>query len=199
MITPSPSSQQEPLSPPLASKVALLPPCPLFYPRVHKHHTPHQNYFLDLKTHPMHSLVITLTPHSKKLVHHTKKLRHQGVMSSPNHPTSDIEDAFSSNSPNYTSTSPDYSPASPGTQAANMENADNTNRNPELREVLVARKCSYKEFMRSQPFNFKGSKGAIGFICWFERTESVFSRSNCTKDYKVKFATGGIPLLNLLG
>nr|GFA80264.1 hypothetical protein [Tanacetum cinerariifolium] len=34
-------------------------------------------------------------------------------MSSPNHPTSDIEDAFSSNSPNYTSTSPDYSPASP--------------------------------------------------------------------------------------
>nr|GEU88679.1 reverse transcriptase domain-containing protein [Tanacetum cinerariifolium] len=40
-------------------------------------------------------------------------------------------------------------------QAANMVNADNTNRNPELREVLVARKCSYKEFMRSKPFNFK--------------------------------------------
>nr|GEW38944.1 reverse transcriptase domain-containing protein [Tanacetum cinerariifolium] len=33
-------------------------------------------------------------------------------MSSPNHPTSDIEDAFSSNSPNYTPASPDYSPAS---------------------------------------------------------------------------------------
>nr|GEV73387.1 hypothetical protein [Tanacetum cinerariifolium] len=31
-------------------------------------------------------------------------------MSSPNHPTSDIEDAFSSNSPNYTPTSPDYFP-----------------------------------------------------------------------------------------
>nr|GEW61962.1 hypothetical protein [Tanacetum cinerariifolium] len=29
-------------------------------------------------------------------------------MSSPNHPTSDIEDAFSSNSPDYTSASPDY-------------------------------------------------------------------------------------------
>nr|GEZ24753.1 hypothetical protein [Tanacetum cinerariifolium] len=35
-------------------------------------------------------------------------------MSSPNHPTSDIEDAFSSNSPNYTPALPDYFPASPG-------------------------------------------------------------------------------------
>nr|GEV17063.1 reverse transcriptase domain-containing protein [Tanacetum cinerariifolium] len=36
------------------------------------------------------------------------------VMSSSNHPTSDIEDAFSSNFPNYISASPDYVPASPG-------------------------------------------------------------------------------------
>ncbi|GJU58581.1 hypothetical protein Tco_1236347 [Tanacetum coccineum] len=35
-------------------------------------------------------------------------------MSSPNHPTSDIEDAFSSNFLNYTPTSPDYFPTSPG-------------------------------------------------------------------------------------
>nr|GEW16279.1 hypothetical protein [Tanacetum cinerariifolium] len=44
-------------------------------------------------------------------------------------------------------------------QAANMENADNTNRNSEPREAHI-------------------------------RTESVFFRSNCTEDYKVKFATG---------
>nr|GEU71145.1 reverse transcriptase domain-containing protein [Tanacetum cinerariifolium] len=75
------------------------------------------------------------------------------------------------------------------TQAATIENADNANRNPEPREAPVARKCSYKEFMSCQPFNFKGSKGAIGLIRWFERTESVFPRSNCTEDYKVKFAT----------
>nr|GFD21198.1 hypothetical protein [Tanacetum cinerariifolium] len=31
-------------------------------------------------------------------------------------------------------------------QAANMANADNTNRNTELKEAPVARKCSYKEF-----------------------------------------------------
>ncbi|GJU86572.1 hypothetical protein Tco_1294118 [Tanacetum coccineum] len=35
-------------------------------------------------------------------------------MSSPNHPTSDIEDLFSSNFPDYIPASPDYSPASPG-------------------------------------------------------------------------------------
>nr|GEX94571.1 reverse transcriptase domain-containing protein [Tanacetum cinerariifolium] len=35
-------------------------------------------------------------------------------MSSPNHPTLDIEDAFSSNFPNYIPASPDYVPASPG-------------------------------------------------------------------------------------
>ncbi|GJR60126.1 hypothetical protein Tco_1502288 [Tanacetum coccineum] len=74
-------------------------------------------------------------------------------------------------------------------QAATMENADNTNRNTEPRESHVARKCSYKEFMSCQPFNFKGTEGAIGLIRWFERTESVFLHSNCIEDCKVKFAT----------
>nr|GEW01486.1 reverse transcriptase domain-containing protein [Tanacetum cinerariifolium] len=40
-------------------------------------------------------------------------------------------------------------------QAANMANINNTNRNPEPREAHVARKCSYKEFMSCQTFNFK--------------------------------------------
>ncbi|GJX36601.1 putative reverse transcriptase domain-containing protein [Tanacetum coccineum] len=75
-------------------------------------------------------------------------------------------------------------------QVATMANADNTNRNTEEREALITRKCSYKEFMSCQPINFKGSKGAVGLIRWFEQTESVFSRRNCTEDCKVKFATG---------
>nr|GEX81013.1 putative reverse transcriptase domain-containing protein [Tanacetum cinerariifolium] len=33
-------------------------------------------------------------------------------------------------------------------------------------------------------------EGAVGVIRWFERTELVFSRSNCTEDCKVKFVTG---------
>ncbi|GKF63552.1 reverse transcriptase domain-containing protein [Tanacetum coccineum] len=75
-------------------------------------------------------------------------------------------------------------------QAATMANADNTNRNTEQRETHVARKCSYKEFMSSQTFNFKGTEGVVGLVRWFERTELVFSHSNCTEDSKVKFATG---------
>ncbi|GKA26904.1 putative reverse transcriptase domain-containing protein [Tanacetum coccineum] len=151
-------------------------------------------------------------------------------MSSSNHPTFDIENAFSSNFPDYIPASPDYVPASPGktyssslnnsfglvpiasptlslfhddpymkaaikklvddsvsaapeAQAANMENTDNTTR---PREALVARKCSYKEFMSCQPINFKGTKDVVGLIHWFERTELVFSRSNCTEDCKVQ-------------
>nr|GEX57335.1 reverse transcriptase domain-containing protein [Tanacetum cinerariifolium] len=76
------------------------------------------------------------------------------------------------------------------TQTETMANADNANRNPEPREAPVARKCSYKEFMSCQPFNFKGSEGAIGLIHWFECTASVFSHSNCIEDCKVKFTTG---------
>ncbi|GJZ52058.1 reverse transcriptase domain-containing protein [Tanacetum coccineum] len=44
--------------------------------------------------------------------------------------------------------------------------------------------------MSCQPFYFNGTEGALSLIRWFERTESVFSRSNCTEDDKVKFATG---------
>nr|GEW16474.1 uncharacterized mitochondrial protein AtMg00810-like [Tanacetum cinerariifolium] len=191
-------------------------------------------------------------------------------MSSFNHPTSNIDDAFSSNSPDYTPASTDYYPSSPRntssdssnnayglvleasptlslfhddpymevmhaydtimlpqvpippliivppslilspifnpqeffvpkellplkeqvTQAANMANTDNTNRNFVPRETPIAIKCTYKEFMSCQPFYFNGTEGAVGLICWFERTESVFSCSNCTEDCKVKFATG---------
>ncbi|GJY84418.1 reverse transcriptase domain-containing protein [Tanacetum coccineum] len=75
-------------------------------------------------------------------------------------------------------------------QAASMANADNTNRNTGPRETPVARKCSYKEFMSYQPFNFKGTEGTVGLIRWFERTESVFLYSSCTEDCKVKFSTG---------
>ncbi|GJW41314.1 hypothetical protein Tco_0067159 [Tanacetum coccineum] len=34
------------------------------------------------------------------------------------------------------------------------------------------------------------AKGAVGLIRWFERTESVFSRSRCAEENKVTFATG---------
>nr|GEX64493.1 putative RNA-directed DNA polymerase, eukaryota, reverse transcriptase zinc-binding domain protein [Tanacetum cinerariifolium] len=231
----------------------------------------------------------------------------RGVMSSPNHLTSDIEDVFSSNFPDYTPTSPDYFPGSPGntsfdssnnlsclvpiasatlslfyddpymkvmyaydaiipslapitppdvltqspvlppsfsvytptppqifkigkssikmhlkhhdkqikdilnyleelsfhliekmeerpvnaleTQAANMANTENANRNTGLKETPVVKRGNYKEFISCKPFYFNGTEGAVGLIRWFERTESVFSRSNCAEENKVTFTT----------
>nr|GEZ36353.1 reverse transcriptase domain-containing protein [Tanacetum cinerariifolium] len=173
-------------------------------------------------------------------------------MSSPNHPTSNIDDAFSStNTPDYTLASPDYFPTSPGntssdslnnlsglvpiaiptlllfhddpymkvmhaydaiipppalitlsavltpypvmtpkrrstsaslasatptitqaairqsvadsviaaleTQAANMANTENANRNTEPRKTPVVKRGNYKEFISCQPFYFNGN------------------------------------------
>ncbi|GJZ71915.1 reverse transcriptase domain-containing protein, partial [Tanacetum coccineum] len=41
---------------------------------------------------------------------------------------------------------------------------------------------------RESPLEFP--EGAVDLIRWFERTESVFSRSNCVEENKVTFATG---------
>ncbi|GJW32960.1 reverse transcriptase domain-containing protein [Tanacetum coccineum] len=75
-------------------------------------------------------------------------------------------------------------------QAAAMANADNPNRNTGPREPPVAKRGNYKEFINCQPFYFNGTEGAVNLIRWFERTESVFSRSKCAEEDRVTFATG---------
>ncbi|GJT19726.1 putative reverse transcriptase domain-containing protein [Tanacetum coccineum] len=208
-------------------------------------------------------------------------------MSSPNHPTSDIEDAFSSNFPDYIPASPDYVPASPGNTYSSSSNNSfglvpkasptlslfhddpymkellplkkqgrdrsssstfalpqafeigeisrktslerheeqikeilnhidelslnrieqiedkieglgnsrhklnngklltTTNRTPE-KENSVARKCKQtKSTEAANLSNLKVHNERLDVIRWFERTESVFSRSNNTKYYKL--------------
>ncbi|GJU05043.1 hypothetical protein Tco_1121473 [Tanacetum coccineum] len=61
-------------------------------------------------------------------------------------------------------------------QAANIANTDNTNRNTGPRETHVARKCSYKEFKSCQPFNFKGTEGAVGLI---RELRNTAAKSSC--------------------
>ncbi|GJY63774.1 reverse transcriptase domain-containing protein [Tanacetum coccineum] len=75
-------------------------------------------------------------------------------------------------------------------QAAAMATSDNSNRNTEPREIPVAKRGNYKEFINCQPFYFNGTEGAVDLIRWFERTESVFSRSKCVEEDRVTFATG---------
>ncbi|GJZ49657.1 hypothetical protein Tco_0603847, partial [Tanacetum coccineum] len=66
----------------------------------------------------------------------------------------------------------------------------NPNRNTRPREIPVAKRGNYKEFINCQPFYFNGTKGAVDLIRWFERTELVFSRSKYAEEDRVTFATG---------
>ncbi|GJU22499.1 reverse transcriptase domain-containing protein [Tanacetum coccineum] len=75
-------------------------------------------------------------------------------------------------------------------QAATMANANNPNRNTGPTGTLVLKTGNYTEFISCQPFYFNGTEGAVSLIRWFERTESVFSRSRRAKENKVTFATG---------
>nr|GFD51044.1 reverse transcriptase domain-containing protein [Tanacetum cinerariifolium] len=75
-------------------------------------------------------------------------------------------------------------------QAAMMANSNNPNRNTGPIGIPVVKMRNYKEFISCQPFYFNGTEGAVDLICWFERTESVFSRSKCAEENKVTFATG---------
>ncbi|GJS33059.1 putative reverse transcriptase domain-containing protein [Tanacetum coccineum] len=53
----------------------------------------------------------------------------------------------------------------------------------------VARERTYPDFMKCQPLNFKGMKGVVELIQWFEKMETVFSISNCLVENQIKFST----------
>ncbi|GJT72361.1 hypothetical protein Tco_1031647 [Tanacetum coccineum] len=69
-------------------------------------------------------------------------------------------------------------------------NGGNGNPNENNRDARpVARECTYQDFMKCQPLNFKGTEGVVGLIRWFEKMETVFHISNCLEKYQVKYAT----------
>ncbi|GJY80553.1 hypothetical protein Tco_0493304 [Tanacetum coccineum] len=55
--------------------------------------------------------------------------------------------------------------------------------------ALEAEKCTYQDFMKCQPLNFKGMEGVVRLIRWFEKMETIFHISNCPEKYQVKYAT----------
>ncbi|GKF52061.1 hypothetical protein Tco_0148528, partial [Tanacetum coccineum] len=74
----------------------------------------------------------------------------------------------------------------------NGENGNGKNENPNEnnRDTRhVARECTYQDFMKCQPLNFKGTKGVVGLIRWFEKMEIMFNISNYPEKYQVKYAT----------
>nr|GFA23260.1 putative reverse transcriptase domain-containing protein [Tanacetum cinerariifolium] len=52
-----------------------------------------------------------------------------------------------------------------------------------------ARKCTFSSFMKCNPTPFHGKDGAIEMCRWFEKSEMVFSISDCAEKNKLKFAT----------
>nr|GEV66522.1 hypothetical protein [Tanacetum cinerariifolium] len=68
-------------------------------------------------------------------------------------------------------------------------NGDDSHTSGMRRPVQVAHECTYPDFLKCQPLNFKGTEGVVGLSQWFEKIESVFSISNCTVACQVKFAT----------
>ncbi|GJY29635.1 putative reverse transcriptase domain-containing protein [Tanacetum coccineum] len=73
-------------------------------------------------------------------------------------------------------------------EASRVRNGDDNNSSGP-RPAQTARECSYSEFLKCKPLDFKGTEGVVGLTRWFEKMESVFSISNCTAASQVKFAT----------
>ncbi|GKE16339.1 hypothetical protein Tco_1423916 [Tanacetum coccineum] len=70
----------------------------------------------------------------------------------------------------------------------NGGNGNGRNENPDENgrgDRPVARECTYQDFMKCQPLNFKGTKGVIGLIRCFEKMEIVFHISNCPEKSQV--------------
>ncbi|GJW15630.1 putative reverse transcriptase domain-containing protein [Tanacetum coccineum] len=57
------------------------------------------------------------------------------------------------------------------------------------RTEQAARECTYGDFLKCQPLNFKGTEGVVGLTQWLKKMKSVFHISNCTVACQIKFAT----------
>nr|GEV34273.1 hypothetical protein [Tanacetum cinerariifolium] len=74
----------------------------------------------------------------------------------------------------------------------NGGNGNGRNENPNENgrgDRHVARECTYQDFMKCQPVNFKGMEGVVGLTRWFEKMKTVFHISNFPEKYQVKYAT----------
>ncbi|GJX56066.1 hypothetical protein Tco_0285963 [Tanacetum coccineum] len=57
------------------------------------------------------------------------------------------------------------------------------------RNERATRECTYPEFMKCQPLNFKGTEGVVELTQWIEKMETVFRISNYSVENQIKFST----------
>ncbi|GJT88733.1 putative reverse transcriptase domain-containing protein [Tanacetum coccineum] len=55
-----------------------------------------------------------------------------------------------------------------------------------FRGFMLARECTYQDFLKCQPLNFNGMEGVVGLTRWFEKIETVFHISNCLEKYQAE-------------
>nr|GEY84904.1 reverse transcriptase domain-containing protein [Tanacetum cinerariifolium] len=67
-------------------------------------------------------------------------------------------------------------------EGSNANETGGQDRAPPVRE------CTFSSFMKFNPTPFHGKEGAIELCRWFEKSEMVFSISDCAEKNKVKFA-----------
>ncbi|GKA25778.1 putative reverse transcriptase domain-containing protein, partial [Tanacetum coccineum] len=59
----------------------------------------------------------------------------------------------------------------------------------ERRQVPTQQECTYTDFLKCQPMNFKGTEGVVSLTQWVEKIEYVFLISNCAITSQVKYAS----------
>ncbi|GJV82487.1 putative reverse transcriptase domain-containing protein [Tanacetum coccineum] len=57
------------------------------------------------------------------------------------------------------------------------------------RQVPTQRECTYTDFLKCQPMNFKGTEGVVGLTQWLKKMESVFLISKYAITSQVKYAS----------
>ncbi|GJX07492.1 hypothetical protein Tco_0195424 [Tanacetum coccineum] len=73
---------------------------------------------------------------------------------------------------------------------ANTNGVDNHNSGAGAkRNELATRECTYLDFMKCQPLNFKDTEGVVKLTQWIEKMETVFYISNCSMENLIKFST----------
>ncbi|GKC78339.1 reverse transcriptase domain-containing protein, partial [Tanacetum coccineum] len=79
-----------------------------------------------------------------------------------------------------------------GNGNGNKNGGGNGNRNPNRNDrgvMHVARVCTYHDFVKCQPLNFRGTEGVVGLKMRFEKMETIFHISNCLERYQIKYDT----------
>ncbi|GKB64603.1 putative reverse transcriptase domain-containing protein [Tanacetum coccineum] len=75
----------------------------------------------------------------------------------------------------------------------------NGNHNRNDRGVMpVARECTYHDFVKCQPLNFKGTEEVFRLTRWFEKMETVFHISNCPERVDDAFVMSWRELMKLM-